>query len=475
MTFPTSRILLYIQYVIGILGLTNIHHSHSVIALASINPVTPTISISHHQEGNHHQQQQRTVLVTGGAGYIGSHTCLELLQQPNNIYRVIVIDNLDNSSEESLRRVRYLVQAGQQQQHHHDDHHHHQDNNQEYDTNKNYDTDQRLIFRQCDIRDTDGLIKILNEFPDISSCIHFAGLKAVGQSVSQPLLYYDCNIAGTVSLLQLLHKYNIQNFVFSSSATVYGDPEILPITENSKLQATNPYGRTKLFIEEILRDCYSSDPSFWNILILRYFNPIGAHSSGLIGEDPQGIPNNLMPFISQVCIGRRDKLSIFGNDYDTIDGTGVRDYIHVVDLARGHVAALDKLYASNNDKKSCTAVNLGTGTGVSVLQLVNGMGKVTGNPVPYEISPRRPGDVATVYADPKLAQTLLSWSATKSIDDMCQDTWKWQSMNPLGYKVQQKIEEEEQPQEVHVLQQHNEQEKETIQKKIVEVVAQVQT
>ena len=218
--------------------------------------------------------------------------------------------------------------------------------------------------------------------------------------------------------------------MFSSSATVYGDPEFLPITESARLQATNPYGRTKLFIEEILRDCHASDDT-WNVLILRYFNPIGAHPSGKIGEDPQGIPNNLMPFIAQVCVGRRDKLSVFGDDYDTPDGTGVRDYIHVVDLAKGHVAALEKLYTDN---VGCTAVNLGTGRGVSVLELVDGMGKATGKPVPYAIAPRRPGDVASVYADPKLAQDLLKWKAELGVEEMCKDTWTWQSNNPYGYQ-----------------------------------------
>jgi UDP-glucose 4-epimerase len=244
---------------------------------------------------------QRTVLVTGGAGYIGSHTCLELLQVPGSLYKVVVVDNLDNSSEESLKRVQRLTGTGKD----------------------------RLVFRQCDLRDKEGMNEILQEFPDISSCIHFAGLKAVGESVTKPLLYYDCNIGATVNLLELLGTRNVKKFVFSSSATVYGEPEMLPLIETARLQATNPYGRTKLFVEEILRDCHASDPD-WNTLILRYFNPIGAHPSGEIGEDPQGIPNNLMPFIAQVCVGRREKLSIYGDDYDTPDGTGVRDYIHVV-------------------------------------------------------------------------------------------------------------------------------------------------
>lgn len=350
----------------------------------------------------------RTVLVTGGAGYIGSHTCLELLSED---YNVVVVDNLDNSSEESLRRVRKLTSTGED----------------------------RLCFRECDIRDREGLEKILQEFPDISSCIHFAGLKAVGESVAKPLAYYDCNISGTVHLLELLAKHNVKNFVFSSSATVYGDPEMLPVTESARLSATNPYGRTKLFIEEILRDCYASDET-WNTLILRYFNPIGAHPSGEIGEDPQGIPNNLMPFIAQVCVGRREKLSVFGDDYDTPDGTGVRDYIHVVDLARGHVAALDTLY--KDDKVGCRAVNLGTGQGVSVLELVKGMGDATGTPVPYEVAPRRPGDVATVYADASLAQKLLGWKATLGVKEMCEDTWNWQKNNPYGYTQVEELQEQ---------------------------------
>lgn len=278
---------------------------------------------------------------------------------------------------------------------------------------------------------------VFDEFEDIDSCIHFAGLKAVGESVAKPLDYYDCNVCGTTHLLQKLANRNIKNFVFSSSATVYGEPEMLPLTEEARLTATNPYGRTKLFIEEILRDLHASDPS-WNILILRYFNPIGAHPSGKIGEDPQGIPNNLMPFVAQVCVGRREKLSVFGDDYDTKDGTGVRDYIHVVDLAKGHVSAVNKLYM---DKVGCEAVNLGTGNGVSVLELVNGMGEATGKPVPYEIAPRRPGDVAEVFADPSLAKRLLGWEASLGIKEMCEDTWRWQSTNPMGYK-EVSIEEE---------------------------------
>jgi len=365
--------------------------------------------------GDEEEEELRTVLVTGGTGYIGSHTCLELLSTGR--YKVVVIDNLGNSSEESLTRVKQLLQ----------------DNPDAADAAK----DDRLVFRNCDIRDADKLRDVLTEFPSISSCVHFAGLKAVGESVSKPLEYYNVNVGGTTTLLQQLQESEVKHFVFSSSATVYGEPEMLPLTEKARLTATNPYGRTKLFIEEILRDLYASTPDMWNILILRYFNPIGAHPSGRMGEDPQGIPNNLMPFIAQVCVGRREKLSVFGDDYDTPDGTGVRDYIHVVDLAKGHVAALDKLYT--DDSVGCEAVNLGTGKGVSVLELVDGMGEATGKPVPYEISPRRPGDVAEVYADPKKAAEMLKWEAELGTKEMCEDTWRWQSTNPMGYREEVEI------------------------------------
>lgn len=357
--------------------------------------------------GSNSNDDLRTVLVTGGTGYIGSHTCLELLSTKR--YKVVVIDNLANSSEESLKRVQRLLQSGE---------------------------GENLHFRNCDIRDESKLSAVMEEFPDISSCIHFAGLKAVGESVSKPLEYYNVNVGGTTTLLQQLSG-KVKHFVFSSSATVYGEPEMLPLTEKARLSATNPYGRTKLFIEEILRDVYASSPEEWNILILRYFNPIGAHPSGIMGEDPQGIPNNLMPFIAQVCVGRREKLSVFGDDYDTPDGTGVRDYIHVVDLAKGHVAALDKLYT--DESVGCEAVNLGTGRGVSVLELVDGMGSATGKPVPYEIAPRRPGDVAELYADPKKAKNMLGWEAELGTKEMCDDTWRWQSTNPMGYREEIEI------------------------------------
>jgi len=355
----------------------------------------------------------RTVLVTGGAGYIGSHTCLELLQAKEHNYKVVIVDTLDNSCLESLERVKELLSSSGDAL-----------------------EEGRLEFRNVDICDEEGLNCVLEEFPDISSCIHFAGLKAVGESVAKPLDYYRVNVAGTTNLLQQLQKRSIRHFVFSSSATVYGDPDVLPIREKeAPLRATNPYGRTKLFIEEILRDCYASNPDLWNILILRYFNPIGAHPSGRIGEDPQGIPNNLMPFVAQVCVGRREKLSVFGDDYETPDGTGVRDYIHVVDLAKGHVAALNKLYG--DDALGCQSVNLGTGNGVSVLDLVEGMAKATGKSIPYVMAPRRPGDVATVYADASRAKQLLGWEATLGLKEMCEDTWRWQSNNPLGYEEEQ--------------------------------------
>eukprot|EP01082_Thalassiosira_pseudonana_P007999 g6333.t1 g6333 contig23:218127-219472(-) len=360
--------------------------SPSSITLQSRNKlssltVTSLSSDTSSTSSTNDEDNLRTVLVTGGTGYIGSHTCLELLS--TNRYRVVVIDNLENSSEESLNRVKQLLADAATSE------------CQQVAENIN----DRLHFRNCDIRDSDGLQSILQEFPTISSCVHFAGLKAVGESVSKPLEYYNVNVGGTTTLLQQLQQHKVKHFVFSSSATVYGEPEMLPLKEHARLTATNPYGRTKLFIEEILRDLYASCSEEWNILILRYFNPIGAHESGRMGEDPQGIPNNLMPFIAQVCVGRREKLSVFGDDYDTPDGTGVRDYIHVVDLAKGHVAALDKLYSDDN--VGCEAVNLGTGKGVSVLELVDGMGAATGKPVPYEMAPRRPGDVAQLYADPE--------------------------------------------------------------------------
>jgi UDP-glucose 4-epimerase len=331
------------------------------------------------------------IFVTGGAGYIGSHTCVELLEAG---YEVTVYDNLSNSSEEALHRVEKI-------------------------------TGKPLDFVRGDIRDAEALEKAME---GSDAVIHFAGLKAVGESVEKPLEYYDNNVGGTVTLLEAMRRVGIGTIVFSSSATVYGDPDFLPLTESHPLRATNPYGRTKLMIEEILRDLFRSDPS-WRIAILRYFNPVGAHKSGLIGEDPRGIPNNLMPFISQVAVGRREALRVFGGDYPTPDGTGVRDFIHVVDLARGHLAALKAL-----DAPRCEAINLGTGRGYSVLEMVEAFERASGRKVPYEIVGRRLGDIAACYADPAKARELLGWEAEYGIERMCEDGWRWQRMNPEGYR-----------------------------------------
>jgi len=334
------------------------------------------------------------VLVTGGAGYIGTHTCIELDKAG---FDFVVYDNLCNSSQEALRRVEKII-------------------------------GKEVKFVKGDIRDANALQSVFDRY-DIDSVIHFAGLKAVGESVEKPLEYYDNNVSGTVVLCEVMQKNNCKKIVFSSSATVYGDPHTTPIKEDFPLSATNPYGRSKLFIEEILRDVFVSDHA-WKIVLLRYFNPVGAHESGMIGEDPNGIPNNLMPFISQVAVGKREKLSVFGGDYDTKDGTGVRDYIHVVDLAQGHVKALHKI-ASLQD---VLTVNLGTGKGYSVLDMVKAFEKASGKKVPYEIAPRRAGDIAKCYADPSYAKEQLGWEATHGIDEMCADTWKWQSANPNGYR-----------------------------------------
>lgn len=334
-----------------------------------------------------------TILITGGAGYIGSHTAVELL---NAGHHVVIMDNLVNSSIEVLARIQALASG-------------------------------HVSFVQADVRDGAALDQIFKDHP-IEGVIHFAGLKAVGESVAHPLRYFDNNIGSTLALLQAMDRADVRRIVFSSSATVYGDPEQVPITETSPLRVTNPYGRTKLMCEDILRDLQVSDPR-WHVAILRYFNPVGAHISGSIGEHPNGIPNNLMPFITQVAVGQREFLSIFGQDYPTPDGTGVRDYIHVVDLALGHLAALNYLH---NQQASIT-VNLGTGRGVSVKELAETFARVTGVPVPYRFAPRRPGDVAACYADTRLAQQALGWQAQLGVERMCQDAWRWQSQNPKGY------------------------------------------
>ncbi len=333
------------------------------------------------------------VLVTGGAGYIGSHTCVELL---NAGYDVTVVDNLSNSKEESLRRVEKI-------------------------------TGRTLAFHRVDLLDRNGLSSVFARGA-VHAVIHFAGLKAVGESVSMPLRYYHNNVTGTLILCEVMKEHGARNLVFSSSATVYGEPDTVPIREDFPLRATNPYGRSKLMIEEILRDLCVSDPD-WNIALLRYFNPVGAHASGLIGEDPNDIPNNLMPFISQVAIGKREQLSVFGNDYPTLDGTGVRDYIHVVDLAVGHIHALKKL----EQDPGVATYNLGTGRGYSVLEMVRAFEKASGRKIPYRITDRRPGDIASCFADPAKAGSELGWKALRGIDEMCADSWKWQSLNPDGY------------------------------------------
>ncbi len=333
------------------------------------------------------------ILVTGGAGYIGSHTCVQLCQAG---YEPIVLDNLSNSSKESLKRVEKI-------------------------------TGKPIKFYKCDILDIDGMRKVFSE-NKIDAVIHFAGLKAVGESVSIPLKYYENNIGGTVYLLQVMGEFNVKKLVFSSSATVYGMSDKMPLTEDLPTSANSPYGQTKLMIEQILRDLSVSDEE-WSISLLRYFNPVGAHESGTIGEDPKGIPNNLMPYITQVASGRLEQLSIFGDDYPTPDGTGVRDYIHVVDLAAGHIKALEKVTRD----KGVFCHNLGTGVGYSVLDLVKTFEKVNGVKVNYKIAPRRPGDVITCYADPSKAKSELGWEAKLTIEDMCRDSWNWQKNNPNGY------------------------------------------
>lgn len=333
------------------------------------------------------------ILVTGGAGYIGSHTCVELLEAG---YEVVVVDNLSNSNIEALRRVEEL-------------------------------TGKKIKFYEVDILDKAALENVFKENA-IDAVIHFAGLKAVGESVSIPLHYYHNNITGTVVLCEVMQQYDVKKLVFSSSATVYGLPESVPIPEDAPLSATNPYGRTKLMVEEILRDLFTSDNS-WSISILRYFNPIGAHESGRIGENPNGIPNNLMPYITQVAIGKLEKLSVFGDDYDTPDGTGVRDYIHVVDLAKGHLKALE--HTSNNH--GVDAFNLGTGKGYSVFDIVRSFEEAAETEIPLQVIDRRPGDIAACYADPNKSEQVLGWKAEKGIEEMCRDSWRWQKGNPGGF------------------------------------------
>ncbi|HUH38538.1 MAG TPA: UDP-glucose 4-epimerase GalE [Spongiibacteraceae bacterium] len=334
------------------------------------------------------------VLVTGGAGYIGSHTCVELL---NAGHEVVVVDNLCNSHRESLLRVEDI-------------------------------SGRALEFHQVDICDKAALNDVFST-AGVEAVIHFAGLKAVGESVAQPLRYYQNNVQGTLSLCEVMARHGIFRLVFSSSATVYGDPHSVPIREDFPLSATNPYGRSKLMIEDILRDLGVSDPR-WQCILLRYFNPVGAHASGRIGEDPNGIPNNLMPYITQVAVGKLERLAVFGDDYPTPDGTGVRDYIHVVDLALGHLKALDKLA----DNPGVVPYNLGTGQGYSVLQMVAAFEASSGRKVPYQIAPRRPGDVASCYADPRRAASELNWRAQRGIEDMARDAWRWQRDNPEGYR-----------------------------------------
>lgn len=334
------------------------------------------------------------ILLTGGAGYIGSHTCVEML---NAGYDVIVVDNLNNSSRESLNRVEKI-------------------------------TGKSVKFYEADVCNYDALRQIFTE-NKIDAVVHFAGHKAVGESVQKPIMYYKNNLESTIALIEVMNEFDVKKLVFSSSATVYGASTEVPLVEGMPTGATNPYGRTKLFIEDILRDLYVSDKS-WCIALLRYFNPIGAHKSGLIGEDPKGIPNNLMPYISQVAVGKLKELHVFGNDYNTVDGTGVRDYIHVVDLALGHVKAVG--WALNN--LGCEEINLGTGNGTSVLQLRDAFVKASGIDVPYVVDPRRPGDLDEVYANADKALNLLGWKAERNIEEMCEDTWRWQKNNPDGYR-----------------------------------------
>ncbi|WP_441003601.1 UDP-glucose 4-epimerase GalE [Pseudocolwellia agarivorans] len=333
------------------------------------------------------------ILVTGGAGYIGSHTCIELLAVG---HEVVIVDNLSNSSEESMSRVEKI-------------------------------SGKKMTFINADIRDEAALDAAFSQHK-VDAVIHFAGLKAVGESTEQPLKYYDNNVSGSRVLMQVMEKHNVNTLVFSSSATVYGDPATVPITEDFPLSTTNPYGQTKLVVEQMCRETVVANNKL-SVVLLRYFNPVGAHISGTIGEDPKGIPNNLMPFITQVAVGKREFLSVFGDDYDTVDGTGVRDYIHVVDLAKGHVQAIEKLHG----QAGCHTFNLGTGQGYSVLEMVAAFSKACNKEVPYKIIERRAGDIGQCYADPAYAQSVLDWQAEKTLEDMVNDSWRWQSNNPDGY------------------------------------------
>lgn len=334
------------------------------------------------------------ILVTGGAGYIGSHTCVELL---NEGYEVVIVDNLYNSNQKAVDRIELITQK-------------------------------KITFYQNDILDREALDQIFDK-ENVDAVIHFAGLKAVGESVRKPIEYYTNNIQGTLVLADVMRKHNVKNIIFSSSATVYGNPAMIPITEECpKGVCTNPYGWTKWMLEQVLTDIHTADPE-WNVMLLRYFNPIGAHESGLIGEDPKGIPNNLLPYVAQVAIGKLECVGVFGDDYDTPDGTGVRDYIHVVDLAKGHVKALNKI----KEKAGVKVYNLGTGNGYSVLDVIHAFEKACGHEIPYQIKPRREGDIATCYSKCDLAKEELGWQAQYNLDDMCASSWKWQTMNPNGY------------------------------------------
>ena len=337
-----------------------------------------------------------TILVTGGTGYIGSHTCIELINAKHDI---VVLDNLQNSNLTVLARIEEITKT-------------------------------KIPFENADLRNTEALVKVFKKY-NITAVIHFAGLKAVSESIDKPIEYYDNNITGTINLCNVMKQFGVKKIIFSSSAVVYGNPETVPIKENFPLSTSNPYGQSKLMTEQILNDIFVSDNE-WQIALLRYFNPVGAHKSGLIGEAPGGVPSNLMPYISQVAVGKLDKLHIFGGDYDTQDGTCIRDFIHVVDLAKGHVKALD--YFKNKNKGNVLKLNLGSGKGYSILELINTFQQVTGKDIAYDIVDRRPGDIVISYASPELAEKTILWKAEENLEDMCRDTWRWQSQNPSGYE-----------------------------------------